>query len=97
MSTPNRAAGTSVPAQAVINQLHERYGQTISRLMQENAELSAALDSIAAERDEYKARIMAASSAGAETTEDPLAARYVPQGFRPAEDEDFSQARTNQI
>jgi hypothetical protein len=75
MPTPNRAAGTSVPAQAVINQLHERYGQTISRLMQENAELSAALDSIAQERDEYKSRILA-SSAPAEVTQDPLARAF---------------------
>lgn len=66
----NRAANTSVPAQHVINQLHQRYTKTIAQLTQEVAELISAVDSIAAERDEYKARVLAFSDGPAY---DPLA------------------------
>lgn len=58
-------AGVSVTPQAIVQALHASYGRTIGQLHQENAELSAALDAVTAERDQYRGHLeQAASDAG---------------------------------
>lgn len=57
--TTQTRAGPVVHAQDVMNHLHQRYGRTIGMMMQENAELSAALAGVQAERDEALAKLKA--------------------------------------
>jgi hypothetical protein len=50
--------GVSVTPQAVVQGLHEVYGQTVAQLHQRAAELQAANLALAAERDQYRERLL---------------------------------------
>lgn len=60
---PQNQQGVSVQMGAVLNQLHERYGKIIAQIMQENAELQAAVDQQSVELDEHRSRALAQQSA----------------------------------
>lgn len=56
--------GTRVTMASVVDAVHVRYSKQISMLVQENAELTAALSTLTAERDDYAARVQALLPAG---------------------------------
>lgn len=59
-----QAPGSSVNVsiQAILEQLHKRYGAQISALMQEVSELQCAVDAQAIELDEVRAKFQAVTS-----------------------------------
>lgn len=56
--------GTRVTMAAVLDSVHARYTKQIAQLVQENAELTAAVETLTAERDDATARIQALLPAG---------------------------------
>ena len=49
----------NVPMAKIIDQLHNRYGQHIAMLVQENSQLSAGFEQAVSERDEALAKLEA--------------------------------------
>ncbi len=64
MAQQNQGPGVSVSMAAIIDQLHQKYGATLARLMQENAELQAAVDALTDEVGEARSRLLALSQGG---------------------------------
>lgn len=64
--------GVRVHAQSIIKGLHERYGRQIGMLVQENAEITAALDVTRDELEELQSKWRAVmGDPGADTVEGP--------------------------
>lgn len=63
--------GVRVHAQTVINGLHERYGKQVAALVQENAEIAAALAATQDELEELQAKWQAVMGDHVDQPADP--------------------------
>ena len=59
IETRETRPGTRVTMAAVIDAVHTRYSKTIAGLIQENAELTAAVDALTGEPDELASKVQA--------------------------------------